>query len=201
MPVFNAKEKIKAGKIAFRQDGVGKDAILSTVRPRMQATGNYYFPTRIITRPADAGGEDHQNISINEFVQAVREDRFSLWWMAHELHYALPDTVYEKLRFGTHVVANISRRTVGEAVHKFNRVEVIEITADPETIKKRLLMRGRETAAEIMVRQLRETEPNWSNRARITTIQNDGSLSEAADGFISAVLSLSGEIAQQAQTA
>ena len=31
-------------------------------------------------------------------VQAVREDRFSLWWMAHELHYALPDTVFDKLR-------------------------------------------------------------------------------------------------------
>ena len=181
--------------------GVGKDAILSAVRPRLEATSHYYFPTRFITRPADAGGEDHQNISSTDFVQAVREDRFSLWWMAHEMHYALPDTVFEKLRFGTHVIANISRRTVSEAIHKFNRVEIIEITADPETIKNRLIMRGRESEAEIMVRQLREIEPKWSGTAAVTTIENNGSLGEAADQFIAVILSQAGQNAQQAQTA
>jgi phosphonate metabolism protein PhnN/1,5-bisphosphokinase (PRPP-forming) len=181
--------------------GVGKDAILSTVKPKLEAAGNYHFPTRLITRPADAGGEHHQNISSSDFVQAVREDRFSLWWMAHEMHYALPDTVFEKLRFGTHVIANISRRSVGEAIRKFNRVEVIEITAKPEMIKNRLVMRGRESEAEIMVRQLREVEPNWSGSALITTIENNDSLADAADQFIVAVLNRSSQNAERAQTA
>lgn len=181
--------------------GVGKDAILTSARPRLEATNQFYFPTRSITRPADAGGEEHNSISSSEFVQSVREDRFSLWWMAHELHYALPDTVYEKLRFNTHVVANISRRTVSETTQKFNRVEAIEIVANPETISKRLLTRGRETEAEIMVRQLREVEQDWSGNARVTKISNDGALGEAVDNFISAVLNLSDQSVQQAQTA
>ena len=171
--------------------GVGKDAILSAARPRLEATGNYYFPTRFITRPADAGGEDHNSMSSKSFVQAVREDRFSLWWMAHELHYALPDTVYEKLRFDSHVVANISRRTVIEAVQKFNHVVVIEITASPETIRKRLLMRGRETEAEVMMRQMRKVEADWSGDVRVTNIANDGQLDEAVGMFIATILSFS----------
>ena len=90
--------------------GVGKDSVLSAVRPRLETTNRYFFPQRIITRPEDAGGEEHLSMSNSDFVQAVRDDRFSLWWMAHELHYALPDTVFDKLRRNVHVIANISRR-------------------------------------------------------------------------------------------
>lgn len=172
--------------------GAGKDSILNAARQRLEATESFYFPTRYITRPADAGGEEHNSITNVDFIQAVREDRFSLWWMAHELHYALPDTVYHKLRFDTHVIANVSRRTVRESVQKFNRVEVIEITAGPETIRNRLLLRGRESEAEIMVRQLREVEKDWCGAANVTTISNDGQLGEAVDRFISTVLNLSG---------
>ena len=121
--------------------------------------------------------------------------------MAHECHYALPDNVYEKLRFDTHVVANISRRAVYDAIQKFNRVEVLEVVANPETIRKRLLARGRESEPEIMVRLLREVETNWSSGAPVTTISNDGPLGEAVDKFIAAVLSRSDQNVQQAQMA
>ncbi len=181
--------------------GVGKDAILSSCQPIVEAIGNYHFPTRIITRPADAGHEEHHSISSAEFVQSVRDDRFCLWWMAHDLHYALPGEVDEKLRFDTHIIANISRRAVKDAVQKFNRVEVIEITANPDTIKNRLIMRGRETEAGIMARQLREIEPDWSCGLEVTKVENDSQLAEAVDRFISAVVRLSDQNAQQAQTA
>lgn len=180
--------------------GVGKDSVLSVAKPRLEVTGEFNFPTRYITRPADAGGEDHHSISNNDFVQMVREDRFSLWWMAHEMHYGLPDKVYHHLRYDTHVIANISRRSVQDAVQNFNRVEVIEITASAEAIKHRLLTRGRETEAEIMVRQLREVEPGWAKNVNVTRIPNNGQLAEAVDQFISSVLSLSDQSAQQAQT-
>ncbi len=181
--------------------GVGKDAILAASKPRLEVTGNYYFPTRFITRRTDAGAEDHNSISNVDFVQAVREDRFSLWWMAHEMHYALPDTVFEKLRIGQHVIANISRRSVRDAIQKFNRVEVINIVASPETIHKRLIARGRESEAEIMVRQLREIEPEWAKGVRVTTISNDGPLGEASDNFTAAVLKHSDQSAPQVQRA
>ncbi len=181
--------------------GVGKDTLLDGAKARLEHTGQFYFPTRLITRPEDAGGEEHQSISSAEYVQMVRDDKFSLWWSAHEMHYALPDTVYDKLRFNNHVVANISRRMVDEAVDKFNQVEVIEITASPETIRKRLLSRGRESEAEIMVRQLREITPNWAAKAHVTSITNDGSVSEAVDRLIQTLISLVDKSARQAQTA
>lgn len=181
--------------------GAGKDAVLTASKSRLESTGDYYFPTRYITRPEDAGGEEHLSLSNTEFVQAVRDDRFSLWWMAHEMHYGLPDNVYEKLRADTHVIANISRRTVGDAVNRFNRVEVIEISALPENINKRLLLRARETEAEIKVRQLREIDPQWSGDLPVTTIKNDGVLGEAVDQFIASVLRLSDQNARRAQIA
>ena len=181
--------------------GVGKDTILDSARMRLEQTGQYYFPTRLITRPADAGGEEHHSISNAEFVQSVRGDKFSLWWSAHDMQYALPDDVYEKLRLNTHVVANISRRKVSEAIKKFSRVEVIEITACHETICKRLMSRGRESEAEIMVRRLREISPDWSSGANVTVIENEASISEAVDRFIEALLRLPNQSVQQAQTA
>jgi len=181
--------------------GVGKDTVLNGARAKLEDTGQYYFPTRLITRPADDGGEEHNSISNVEFVQRVRDDKFSLWWSAHELHYALPDDVYQKLRQGIHVVANISRKSVQEAANRFSRVEVIEFTANQQTITKRLMARGRESEAEIMVRLLREISPNWSQNMHVTSIANDGELSEAVNHFIEAVISLSSQSVRQVQKA
>lgn len=181
--------------------GVGKDTVLDRAKTRIKHLDEFYFPTRLITRPADAGGEEHHSISNADFVQSVRDDRFSLWWSAHEMHYALPEDVYSALRHGKNVVANISRSMVQEAVKRFNRVEVIEITADAEKIKQRLMTRGRENEAEIMVRQLREISLDWAEDIAVTSISNNDSISEAEDKFIKVLLSLSDQNAQQTQTA
>lgn len=181
--------------------GVGKDSILEGARARLEIEGSFYFPTRLITRPADMGGEDHHSISNADFVQAVRDDKFSLWWSAHELHYALPDDVYDKLRQNTHVVANISRRMVEETIVRFNRVEVIEITASREIIRDRLMARGRESEAEIMVRQLREISPGWAANAHVTQIKNEGTLDEAVESFVDAVVRLSTHAVQHVRRA
>ena len=181
--------------------GVGKDTVLENAKDRLKHERNFYFPQRLITRPADAGGEDHQNISNAEFVQRARDDKFSLWWSAHELHYALPDDVFDALRIGHNVVANISRNTVQEAANKFNKIEVIEITASSEKINQRLMSRGRENEAEIMVRQLREIALDWSGDLNVNSISNNGSISEAVDKFIQTLLNLADQTAPQTQTA
>jgi len=181
--------------------GVGKDTIIDGAKAKLKHAEQYYFPQRFITRPLDAGGEDHHEISNAQFVQRVRDDKFSLWWSAHELHYGLPDDVYNALRFGRHVVANISRRMVSDAIRRFNRVEVIELTAQPETIKQRLMLRARENEAEIMVRQLREVSNDWDAGVRVTRISNDATPAEAVDKFVATLLSLTDESAQEAQMA
>ena len=181
--------------------GVGKDTILENAKDRLKHEGHFYFPQRLITRPADAGGEDHQNISNAEFVQRVRDDKFSLWWSAHELHYALPDDVFDTLRMGRNVVANISRNMVQEAANKFNKIEIIEITANSEKINQRLMSRGRENEAEIMVRRLREITLEWSAGLNVHSISNNGPISETVDKFIQTLLNLADQTDPQTQTA
>lgn len=170
--------------------GAGKDTVLNSARPRLEADGEFYFPTRYITRLPDDTSEEHFSISNTEFVQRVRDDKFSLWWSAHDFHYALPDDVFDQLRLGRTVVANISRRSVAEAYEKFANLEVIEITATQETCRKRLMSRARENEGEIMVRQLREIAPDWHKGLNVHLINNEASLSEAVDKFLHIALSL-----------
>lgn len=181
--------------------GVGKDTVLENAKDRLKHERGFYFPQRLITRPTNAGGEDHKGVSNTEFVQRVRDDKFSLWWSAHELHYALPDDVFDALRMGQNVVANISRNMVQEAANKFNKIEIIQVTASSEKINQRLMSRGRENEAEIMVRRLREITLDWSGDLNVHSISNNGPISEAVDKFIQTLLNLSDQTAPQIQTA
>lgn len=171
--------------------GVGKDAILDLARPRLEAASRFYFPTRIVTRCNDESGQMHESVSNTEFVRRVRDDLFSLWWCTHETHYAIPDKVFDALRDNRIVIANISRRSVEEAARKFPEMEIVEIVAEPETCRKRLLIRGREDEAEIMVRQLREISNGWAAGHRVHVISNNGTLAEAADVFLATILRIS----------
>ena len=51
--------------------GVGKDTLLDGARERLLGNRWFLFPQRIITRSADAGGEDH--------IPATSEDFISFW--------------------------------------------------------------------------------------------------------------------------
>lgn len=171
--------------------GVGKDAILNLARPRLEQSPEFYFPTRIITRMNETVGQQHESVSNAEFVRRVRDDRFSLWWCVHDMHFALPDDVFDALRDNRIVVANISRRSVNEAAQKFPDMEVIEIVADPDICRRRLLKRGRESEAEIMVGQLREITREWSAGLTVHTIVNDTALAQAVDAFLALAIRIS----------
>jgi ribose 1,5-bisphosphokinase len=90
---------------------------------------------------------------------------------------------------------------VEETIVRFNRVEVIEITASREIIRDRLMARGRESEAEIMVRQLREISPGWAANAHVTQIKNEGTLDEAVESFVDAVVRLSTHAVQHVRRA
>ena len=83
-----------------------------------------HFVRRVITRPADPGGENHEPVTDAEF--AARE--FALSWSAHGLRYGIP---VEATRSAPVVVANVSRGVIAEAAQRFP-VRVIEVTAPPD---------------------------------------------------------------------
>ena len=67
--------------------GVGKDTIM---RAMIAARPGLRRVRRVITRPADPGGEGHEAVSEAEFAARLRDGGFALHWRAHGLRYGVP---------------------------------------------------------------------------------------------------------------
>jgi ribose 1,5-bisphosphokinase len=162
--------------------GVGKDSIIAGAAERLRDDKQIVFARRLITRPAEAGGEDHLAVSPAEFAEWRDTGRLMLHWRAHGLDYGLPQALSADLASGRSVVANVSRMVVAEARLRFVRVGVIAISAPAETLAARLASRGRETVADIDGRLQRAAavspgEPDF-------VIDNDGPLDKAVNRFV-----------------
>ena len=159
--------------------GAGKDSVMAAARALLGDDDRVVFPRRIVTRPADAGGEDHVAVSAEKFVSLRDAGALALHWEAHGIAYGIPASIRDDLARGCAVIANISRTAIAEARAGFDAV-VVEITADPEVLARRLAGRGRETAADIAGRLARAASvPTDADE----TIVNDGELAEAAQAF------------------
>lgn len=126
--------------------GVGKDSVMTAMakaEPRLARA------RRMITRPSDAGGEEFDGVDERTFDQMLAEEAFALHWGAHGLRYGIPKQVDCILGSGTDVLANLSRRMLGDAQRRFGRTAVLALSATPETLRARLVARGRETADQI----------------------------------------------------
>lgn len=129
--------------------GAGKDTL---IRGAIAARPDLRLVRRVITRPAEAGGEDFEGVSAPEF--ALRRDRgeFALWWEAHGLSYGIPRA---QVAGPGEVIFNGSRAALPEAVRVFPDLRVILVTAPDAVLAARLAARGRESEADIRARLAR----------------------------------------------
>lgn len=160
--------------------GAGKDALLAAAREACASDSRFRFVRRVITRPADAGGEAHE--AVTEAAFAARD--FALSWRAHGLAYGIPADIAADLAAGRVVVANVSRAVIAEAARRFP-VRVIAVTAPPEVLAARLAARGREDAAEAARRLARAVA--LPERVAIETVANDAMLAEGVARFLAAL--------------
>jgi ribose 1,5-bisphosphokinase len=161
--------------------GAGKDTLIGMARAALADDKRFRFVRRVITRPAEAGGEDHEAVSEADFAGR----RFALQWQAHGLHYGIPADIVDDLARGTVVVANVSRGVVIQAAERF-RARVIAVTAPPHVLAHRLAARGRETADDVLRRLARNVPV--PQHIHVDTIVNDSTLAEAADQFTSVLI-------------
>lgn len=157
--------------------GAGKDTLLHAAKQVLAHDQRFHFVRRVITRPADAGGEGHEAVTDAEF--ACRD--FALQWQAHGLRYGIPA---QALDLGRVVVANVSRTVISEAVQRF-AARVVEITAPPEALAARLGARGREGAADVAMRLARSIP--LPSDVHLETVINDGSVAEGAARLVAAL--------------
>jgi phosphonate metabolism protein PhnN/1,5-bisphosphokinase (PRPP-forming) len=160
--------------------GAGKDTLLDAARQALADEPRFRFVRRVITRPADAGGETHEAVTPEEF---ARRD-FALQWDAHGLRYGIPAEVVDDIACDVVVIANVSRTMITDAARRFT-TRVIEITAPPDVLAARLTTRGRETAPDSVARLARNIALPTSVGA--ITIVNDGPLAESVERFVAAL--------------
>jgi phosphonate metabolism protein PhnN/1,5-bisphosphokinase (PRPP-forming) len=147
--------------------GAGKDTLMAAARAALDA--RFVFPRRVITRPADPDGEDHEVTDERSFAASERAGAFALSWRAHGLAYGIPASIVEQIATGRNVVANVSRTVVATARARFPRTHVVLVTAAPEVLRARLAARGRESGDAIDERLGRVQEV-----AADSVIVNDG---------------------------
>jgi len=155
--------------------GAGKDTLLNAAREVFSDDPRVHFARRVITRPADPAGENHEPVTEAEF--AVLD--FALSWSAHGLRYGISAVDVAPV-----VVANVSRGVITTAAAQYG-VRVIEVTAPPEILAARLAARGRETAADV-ARRLDRTAPIPPG-VPVETVWNDATLAIGVERFVAAL--------------
>lgn len=163
--------------------GAGKDTLLLAVAARLPRLRRV---RRVITRPATAGGEDFESVSMAGFARRRAAGEFALWWAAHGFHYGIPRAVDAWLALGEDVIFNGSRAVLGSAVARYPNLRVLHVTASPAVLAERLARRGRETSAEIAER-LARSDFILPDGLDVTMIRNDGKLSTAVAEMIVAI--------------
>lgn len=166
--------------------GAGKDTLIDGARAALAGDAGIVFARRAITRPANSGGEDHDAITDDTFDARHKIGGFMLDWTAHDLKYGVPASYADDLAAGRHVVANVSRSVIGEAIARYSPTVLLEVTASPAILAQRLAHRGRETADEVRARLAREAAAIPENADR-TTIVNDGTPEDGIAKFIAAL--------------
>jgi phosphonate metabolism protein PhnN/1,5-bisphosphokinase (PRPP-forming) len=162
--------------------GAGKDSVLNAARAHFRGNRNVVFARRFVTRLGHAAAEDHVSLTEMEFAIAVADDAFALWWRAHGNFYGIGRSIEGDLAAGAAVAVNCSREAIGEAIERFARVMVVEITAPAEVLVARIVSRGRETAEQALERVSRRVA-DYPAGVTVTRIVNDGPLEQAVRQF------------------
>jgi hypothetical protein len=92
--------------VVLGPSGSGKDTLMSYARKELAARDDVLFVRRTITRPADAGSEDHVPMTDVEFDAAIDRGEFSLTWAANGLRYGLPRAIEAHLGEGKPAIVN-----------------------------------------------------------------------------------------------
>ena len=129
--------------------GAGKDTALRLARAHIGVRDDVRFVRRLITRPADADVEDHDSLEEAAFRDLIGNGGASLHWRAHGLGYALPADIDTRIAAGATVIANVSRRVIETAAKRYENVAVVHVTAPADSLRDRLIARGRERSADI----------------------------------------------------
>jgi len=169
--------------------GAGKDSLIHYLRENMPDDASVLFAHRYITRPANAGGENHVALSVREFERRKELGCFAMHWFSHETHYGIGREINVWMSHGLDVVVNGSRGFLEEAKELFPNLVPVLISVDPAILSERLYARGRETSDQIQKRLIQAIKLEKDvKHHQLLKIENNSLLSDAGDNLLDAVL-------------
>ncbi|HMS94348.1 MAG TPA: phosphonate metabolism protein/1,5-bisphosphokinase (PRPP-forming) PhnN [Tabrizicola sp.] len=160
--------------------GAGKDTLIAGA---MAARPDLRLVRRVITRPSEAGGEDFEGVSAQEFLLRLERGAFALHWEAHGLSYGIPKAQVDG---PGDVIFNGSRAALPAAMAAFPGLRVIVVTAPDAVLAARLATRARESAADIEAR-LKRAGFALPDGIAAEVVVNDGSLEDGVARLLAAL--------------
>lgn len=160
--------------------GAGKDTLIAGA---LAARPDLRLVRRVITRPSDAGGEDHVAVTEAEFERRKAAGDFALDWQAHGLFYGIERA---QLAGPGPVLFNGSRAILALAQQCLPGLRVVVVTAPPEVLGARLAARGREAADDIATR-LRRADFALPDGVQAVTVTNDATPEMGIARFLDAL--------------
>lgn len=135
--------------------GSGKDTILNHLKKTRYFNAQPQVAHRYITRATRAKDENHIELSVPDFKQRKQAGLFLFDWQSHGCQYAIGAEVKLWRDSGQHVIVNGSREYLPCAREIYPDLVPVWVSVTDDTIRKRLIGRGRESDQEITVRMQR----------------------------------------------
>ncbi|TDF77728.1 phosphonate metabolism protein/1,5-bisphosphokinase (PRPP-forming) PhnN [Pseudomonas sp. H9] len=154
-----ARRTVLPGRLVYLMgpSGAGKDSLIDAARPALQAH-NVAVARRVITRSAEAKGEDALGVSHERFEQMCAAGEFALHWQANGLSYGIPVQIDRWLEQGRTVLINGSRGYLPLARQRYPDLLPVLLSVEPQVLRQRLLARGRESLDDIEKRLARSQQ-------------------------------------------
>ncbi|MCL2635005.1 MAG: phosphonate metabolism protein/1,5-bisphosphokinase (PRPP-forming) PhnN [Betaproteobacteria bacterium] len=166
--------------------GSGKDSLMRYARKKLARHSGVCFAHRYITRPADAGGENHVTLSPDEFAARTQANLFALHWQSHGLSYGIGIEINQWLAKGVTVVVNGSREYLPAARQCFPKLLPVLIEVSEATLRQRLNARSRETSEDIEKRLQRNRDLR-SSGSFSAVIRNEDLLESGGEALVSLI--------------
>jgi ribose 1,5-bisphosphokinase len=161
--------------------GAGKDTLIAYARERVDPA-RVLLAHRYVTRPPEAGGENHVSLTPREFAARRAAGLFALAWASHGLDYGIGSELDLWLRHGLTVVVNLSRAAWSDAARRYPELMGVLVTASREVLAQRLIARGRENTEEIAERLKHEVA--LPDHRAIHRLDNSGPIATAGNAFV-----------------
>jgi len=178
------------GKLIYLMgpSGSGKDSLIEAARVPLRAF-NCEIMRRVITRSAEAVGEDAIGVTPEEFERRLQAGDFSLAWRANGLAYGIPIEMDEWLHAGRNVLVNGSRANLRQALERYPALLPILLTVKDDVLRERLLRRRRETSEQIEARLARNAlfKDRRATDLPVHLIDNSGDLTQAVSQLLNFV--------------